>query len=124
MIKLVYVKHREVKKSFNFSTEITNGDLPRYIRHYIYENETILAAYKTSRDHGIFTLNKIVLFDNVDACKQMYTISYLSISTIFISFNEMEVEMSIVLDSGYPIRLNFVKIKYDLDFYIHALIAL
>lgn len=110
---MVYVKHKEITKSFDFSKALANDELPGYIKHYVCEDEIILAAYKTSRDHGVFTLNKMVLFDNVDSCKQMYTIAYSSISTISVLFNEEEAELNILLDSGYPLRLRFVNVKVE-----------
>lgn len=108
---MVYVKHKEITKIFDFSKFLKNEELPGYIRHYIHEDEQILAAYKTSRDHGVFTANKMVLFDNVDSCKQMYTIAYSSISTISVSFEDEIAELNIFLDSGYPLRLRFVNVK-------------
>lgn len=110
---MVYVKQKEITKSFDFSKALSQAELPGYIKHYVHDDEVVLAAYKTSRDHGVFTLNKMVLFDNVEACKQMYTIAYTSISTISVSFDDEEAELNIVLESGHPIRLGFVNVKTE-----------
>ena len=102
-----YVKYRAVTKPFNFSGIIDIKELPAYIKQYIRE-ETILVAYKTSRDHGIFTDKKIILFDNYGKRKQIYTIPYKSISTLSIVFDETSAVLDLYLDSGYPVRLKYV----------------
>lgn len=105
-----YVKYRAVTKPFYFSGIIEVEELPAYIKQYIRE-ELILATYKTSRDHGIFTDKKIVLFDNFNKRKQIYTIPYSSISTLSIIFDEKEAELDLFLDSGYPVHLKFVNMR-------------
>lgn len=104
-----YVKYRAVTKPFNFSGTIELKELPAYVKQYIRE-EKILVAYKTSRDHGIFTDKKIILFDNYGKRKQIYTIPYKSISTLSIIFDEKEVVLDLYLDSGYPVCLRYVNI--------------
>lgn len=105
-----YVKYRAVTKPFNFSGIIGNDIIPAYVKQYIRE-ELILVAYKTSRDHGIFTDRKIVLFDNYGKRKQIYTIPYSSISTLSVIFDENEAELDLFLNSGYPVHLRFVNMK-------------
>ena len=51
-----YVKYKELTKEFKFSKAFNKDDLPGYIKHYILDNELILVAYKTDRDHGFFTI--------------------------------------------------------------------
>ncbi len=103
-----YIKYRAVTKPFNFSKVIESKELPAYVKQYIRE-EQILSAYKTSRDHGIFTDKKIVLFDNYAKRKQIYTIPYKSISTLSVIFDENSAELSLFLNSGYPVRLKFIE---------------
>lgn len=113
---MFYVKYKEITKKFNFSNVINKSDLPGYIRHYVLDDEKILVAYKTSRDHGVFTDNKIILFDSVSKFKikkQMYTIPYKSISTISIIFEEDSAMLNLLLDCGYPIKLKFINVKPD-----------
>ena len=60
---------------------------------------------------------KIVLFDNYSLLgtkKQIYTIPYSSISTCSVIFRLNGAELSLFMDSGYPIRLKFVDMK-DID---------
>lgn len=78
-----------------------------YVKQYIRE-ELILVAYKTSRDHGVFTDKKVILFDNFGKRKQIYTIPYKSISTLSIIFDDTESFLDLYLDSGYPINLKFI----------------
>jgi len=111
---MAYIKYKEVTKYFNFSKVLDKTSLPAYIRQYVQDDEQIWTAYKTSRDHGIFTDRKIVLFDNFGKLgmrKQIYTIPYKSISTISVIFDSSSAELSLFLDSGYPVRLKFVSMK-------------
>lgn len=113
-VSMFYVRRKTITRKFNFSKVIDKSDLPGYIKHYIHEDETIFAAYKTARDHAVFTDKKIVLFDNYshfDARKQIYSISYKSVSAVAITFFKNKAEMDILLDSGYPVCLKFVDVK-------------
>lgn len=102
-----YIKYKAVTKPFNFSGIIDKDALPAYVKQYIRE-EIILVAYKTSRDHGIFTDKKIVLFDNYGKRKQIFTIPYSSISTLSVIFDENEAVLDLYLNSGYPVCLKFI----------------
>ncbi len=111
---MAYIKYKEVTKYFNFSKAIKKEKLPKYVNDYVFEDEQILTAYKTSRDHGIFTTRKILLFDNYSLFglrKQIYTIPYKSISSCSVIFYSTRAEFSLFLDSGYPLRLKFVNMK-------------
>jgi len=111
-----YVKYKELTKEFKFSKAFNKDDLPGYIKHYILDNELILVAYKTDRDHGVFTDKKIVLFDSYSEprnCKEIYTIPYKSVSTISIIFETTTAELHLFLDSGYPVKLKFINVKPD-----------
>ena len=69
---MAYIKYKELTKFFNFSRYIKNEDLAYYVTDYAYEDEKILVTYKTFRDHGMFTTEKMVLFD-----KNIYIRTYL-----------------------------------------------
>lgn len=105
-----YVKYRAVTKPFNFSGILDKNMIPAYVKQYVRE-ELILVAYKTSRDHGIFTDKKIVLFDNYGKRKQIYTIPYSSISTLSVIFDENEAVLDLFLNSGYPVHLKFINMS-------------
>lgn len=105
-----YVKYKAVTKPFDFSSVIDVKDLPAYVKQYV-RDELILVAYKTSRDHGIFTDKKIVLFDNYKNKKQIYTIPYSSISTLSVVFGGLDASLDIFLNSGYPLHLHFIKMS-------------
>lgn len=102
-----YMKYKAITKEFDFSGIIDKKDLPAYVKQYIRE-ELVLVAYKTTRDHGVFTDKKIILFDNYGKRKQIYTIPYKSISTLSVIFDEKEAFLDLYLDSGYPVNLRFV----------------
>ncbi len=111
---MAYIKYKEITKYFNFSSVLDKNKLPKYVNDYVFDDEKILAAYKTSTDHGIFTTEKIVLFDNYSLMgikKQIYAIPYESISTCSVIFHPKSAEISLFLDSGYPVRLKFAKMN-------------
>lgn len=114
---MAYLKYKEVTKYFNFSKMVLKGDLPKYVMDYIYDDEVILCGYKTLRDYGVFTTKKIVLFDNTSTLgitKEINTIPYKTISTLSIVYKNKAVELSLFLDSGYPVRLKFINMtNYD-----------
>lgn len=115
---MAYLKYKEVTKYFNFSEVVSIERLPNYVTDYVFEGEEILCGYKTSNDFGIFTTKKIVLFDkgsSMGLYKQIFTIPYNSISTLSIIFKINGVELSIFLDSGYPLRLKFISMKNETD---------
>ena len=105
-----YIKYKAVTKPFNFSEVTFKEELPAYAKQYIKE-EVILSAYKTSRDYGIFTDKKIVVFDNYEKRKQIYTIPYQFISTLSVIFDENHAELDLFLASGYPVNLKFIKMS-------------
>ncbi len=110
---MAYIKYKELTKYFNFETEVRIEDLPKYVMDYISESEKILIAYRTSRDFGIFTNKRMVLFDKnpLSSLKKTHIIPYKSISTSAIGFGFNNAQILMSLDSGYPLQLNFVKMS-------------
>lgn len=109
---MAYIKYKEIAKYFNFSKNIEIKALPKYVLDYVFEDEKVLAAYKTMRDHGLFTDKKIVLFDKkmtLDSTREIFTIPYSTISSASIVFRPSSAEMSLFLNSGYPLRIKFVR---------------
>jgi len=102
-----YSNLKTTKKRFHFCKTVDKEELPAYVRQYI-KKEQILTIYKTARDYGVFTDKKIVLFDNEGKSKQIYTFPYQSISVAAISFDETKAELNLILDSGFPVSLNFI----------------
>ncbi len=100
-------KIRNIVKHFRFSKVVTQDNIPAYIRQYV-KNEQVLTTYRTSHDHGVFTNTKMVLFDNQQKTKQIYTIPYKSISITSVVFGKDTAELNLYMDSGYPISLKFV----------------
>lgn len=113
---MAYIRYKEITKHFNFSRAIKREELPTYINHYVSEDENVLACYETSRDHGVFTDKKIILFDNVSVFgkyKQVFTIPYKSISLISVLFSEKSAELNITMDCTYPMKLIFVNMRAE-----------
>lgn len=105
---MAYTKYKELTKYFNFNKELEISSLPTYVTDYVENDEKIIQAYKTSRDKGIFTDKKIILFDvMMFGTKQISVIPYCSISTINILFKYNSADLIFYSDSGYPIVLKF-----------------
>lgn len=112
---MAYYKHKELTKYFYFYKQLDVNTLPKYVMDYIEDKEKILYAFATSRDIGIFTNEKIVLFDirGIINYKQIYTLPYKSISTVAILFKNTTAELLMYLDSSYPVNLKFVDLTAD-----------
>ncbi len=110
---MAYIKYKELTKYFNFETEISSDDLPKYVLDYISDSEKVMVAYKTARDYGIFTTKRMVLFDKnpLSTLKKTHIIPYKSISTSAIGFGFNNAQILLSLDSGYPLQLNFVRMN-------------
>lgn len=109
---MAFLKYKELTQYFNFFRELEEKDIPSYIRDYITSGEKVLGIYKTFRDHGVFTNKKIVLFDQKGTgnVKEITIIPYKSFSTCSIKFKLTNADILVYLDSGYPLRLRFVKL--------------
>ena len=112
---MAYIKYKEITKYFNFSHNLNLKDLPWYSLDYVFGDEKVLVAFKTKRDHAVFTDKKMILFDNTNLFlkKQITIIPYKSISSSSIIYMKGKTEISLFLDSGYPLRLKFVNTKRD-----------
>ncbi len=110
---MAFIKFKELTQYFYFFREVSNNNLPQYIKDYIREDEAILRVYKTYRDHGVFTTKKIILFDQrgTGNVKEITCIPYKSISTLSIKFRKKTTDLFINLNSGYPLRLKFIKLS-------------
>ncbi len=109
---MAYIKYKELTKYFNFNREISNDNLPSYVTDYVSNKETIYKSYKTKRDKALFTDKRMILFDvhPLWNSKKIHMIPYKSISTGAILFETNSASILLSFDSGYQIRLNFVKL--------------
>lgn len=109
---MAFVKFKELTKYFNFNNEIDKDNLPKYVLDYLEPSETIYKAYKTARDKAIFTDKRMILFDVAPLSfeKKIHIIPYMAISSGAISFLPNSGAILLTLDSGYQMRLNFVKL--------------
>ena len=110
---MAYIKYKELTKYFNFNKEIDKETLPNYVMDYIKKGEVVFKAYKTSRDKGIFTDERMILFDvnPITNSKKIHIIPYSSISSGAILFNLNSGSILLSFDSGYQLKLNFVKLN-------------
>lgn len=106
---MAYIKYKELTKYFNFNAKIDVKALPNYALDYVYDDEKILAAYKTKRDKAIFTDKRMILFDVTPFTKKkkIHLLPYKSISTSAISYSLNKSQILISYDSGYQLRLDF-----------------
>ncbi len=110
---MAFIKFKEITHYFNFFKEIGTNDIPKYINDYIVDGEEIWAVYKTYRDHGVFTNEKIILFDQrgMGNIKEITTIPYKTISTFSVKFAKSTTDFYMNMYSGYPFRLRFIKLS-------------
>lgn len=109
---MILAKYSKAINGFSFSEVVSRDDLPGYARQYV-KKENILTIYKTSRDYGVFTDKKVVLFDNNSSSKQIYTIPYKSFSTISVVFYDESAELQFLLNTNENVTLNFENMSGD-----------
>lgn len=105
----------DISRNVSFSKVLNKKELPGYIKHYVLEDENVLVAYKTSRDHAIFTDDKVVIFDTLKKInrKEIYTLPYNNVIAISITFDIIDAEMNLYLEYGYPIKLKFIDLEAE-----------
>ena len=107
---MAYIKYKELTKYFNFNKRINEEDLPTYVTDYFKKNEKVIQAYQTSRDKGVFTSERMVLFDvnPLDGSKKIHIIPYSSISSSAILYKRSSASILFSFDSGYQMELKFI----------------
>lgn len=105
----------DISRNVSFSKVLNKKELPGYIKHYVLEDENVLVAYKTSRDHAVFTDNKVVIFDTLTKInrKDIYTLPYSNIIAVSITFDVIDAEMNLYLEYGYPVKLKFIDLEAE-----------
>jgi len=109
---MAYVKYKELTKYFYFNKEVSSDKLPNYVLDYLDPHETIYKAYKTARDKGIFTNERMILFDvtPLSSSKKVHVLPYKSISSGAILFKHNSGSILLSFDSGYQLKLNFIRL--------------
>ena len=109
---MAYLKYKELAQYFNFFDKLDIKHLPQYVIDYIEDDEKIYAAYATYRDKCVFTDKKILLLNQKGITgkkKKIHIFPYCSISSSAIEYNGGKTAILLSMDSGYQLRLNFVK---------------
>ena len=119
---MAYARFKELTKYFDFRNEVDIRELPFYATEYVNPGEKILQAYKTARDHAVFTDKTMILFDRdlVGSYKKIHIIPYQSISTSAICYRPGRVEILMSMDSGYQMRIVFVNMDHEKKEHIKA----
>lgn len=113
---MAYIKYKELTKYYNFSNELEIKDIPQYVYSYIEEEEQILIAYKTYDDMFLLTNNKLIVVDMsglIIKRQKVHFFPYISISSSAIEFSKGKAAIHLSMDSGYQVRLNFVKLTKE-----------
>ena len=120
-----YMKYKELTKYFNFRKEIETNNLPKYVKDYLFDDEKVVRGYVTRKDKGIFTDKRAILFDLrwFGLIKTIHIIPYKSISTLAVSYRKSKVSLFFSMDSGYPIKLNFINLSPEGKMHIRKLYA-
>ena len=108
---MAYIKYKELTGYFNFSEEMDLGNLPQYVIDYISPGESVVAGYATTDDKFVLTTKKILLFDvrSFGRRKTIHIFPFNSISSSALEFKTNSSAILLSMDSGYQVRLNFVK---------------
>jgi hypothetical protein len=113
---MAYIKFKELTHYFNFYQELDIGTLPDYVFQYLSKGEDIWAVYSTQRDKCLFSDRKIILFDRkgmAGIVKKIHFFPYKNISSSAILFNNKTVSILLTMDSGYQLKLNYVKMTAE-----------
>ena len=112
---MAYIKYKELTKYFNFSKELEVKDLPNYVTDYLSDKEVVFKAYKTTRDKGMFTNERMILFDvnPFTRSKKIHIIPYKSISSGAVLFKHTSGSILLSFDSGYQLKLNFIRMNAE-----------
>ena len=86
--------------------------LPQYVLDYVFEDEKILIVYTTTRNHGVFTDKKFILFDNnmsLGQRREIITIPYDKMTALSIIYYTNHVELKMFLNNSGEIILKFLR---------------
>ena len=107
---MAYIKYKELTKYFNFNKQLSVDGLPTYVTDYFKSSEKVIQAYQTSRDKGVFTNQRMILFDvnPFNGSKKIHIIPYSSISSGAICYERFSASILFSFDSGYQMELKFI----------------
>ena len=111
---MAYIRYKEITRNFNFSKNLDIDNVPDYVLDYVYDGETVLAAYKVGKDYSIFTTKKMVIFDNSQEFggkKEVMTIPYRSATAHSIAFHSSSAEIYMLMETSNPLILKFSSLK-------------
>lgn len=120
---MAYIKYKELAHYFNFYKQLDTATLPKYVTDYLGKDEKINAVYSTFRDKCLFSDRKIVLFDRRGGLfgifeNKIHMFPYKNISSSAIVYKRNSVTLLFTMNSGYQLKLNFVKMKPEDKSYI------
>ena len=109
---MAYIKYKELTKYFNFNKQLSVEGLPSYVTDYFKKDERPVQAYQTSRDKGVFTNERMILFDvnPLNGSKKIHIIPYSSISSGAIMYERTSASILFSFDSGYQMELKFIRL--------------
>lgn len=124
---MAFVKFKPLASRFNFHSKISINDIKEEMNFYIPENEKVFAVYKSKRDMLLLTDKRLVLVDKKGIRgfrRSIYGINYRSISAYELSVREFDSKLTLALDSGYLVIMNFSKgISLEEVSYLYKYIA-
>ena len=112
---MAYIKYKELTKYYHFSEELDVTKLPEYTYNFIEDNEALLLAYADGINMFIFTSRKLIVFEvNTLLNKhKVHFFPYNHISSTAIETIPGRLAIYLSMDSGYQVRLNFVKLTKE-----------
>ena len=113
---MAYIKYKELTKYYNFSKELDLKDIPRDIYSYTQNGEEVLIAYSTFNDMFLLTNYKLIVVDTsglINKRQKIHFFPFNRISSSAIEFSKGKAAIHLSMDSGYQVRLNFVKLTKE-----------
>ena len=113
---MAYIKYKEITRYFNFRRELSREEIPKKVYSYIEANEEILIVYSTGNSIFCLTSLKLIIFDVrgiIELKETVHFFPFVSISSTAIEYVGSRVAILLSMDSGYQVRLNFVKMSEE-----------
>lgn len=109
---MAFIKFKPLTSIFNFKKTLTLEEIPKDISKYFIEGETLVMAFRSVRDIGIFTNKRILLIDKkgIRGFRQrISSVNYSSICSYDINIRHIDTFIDLTLSSGHKLLLNFIK---------------
>ncbi len=106
----------KIRNKYHFTRTKDNKQLPKYITDHVFEGEDIWLTYTTTKNHGVFTNKKLILFHNEMSLRQkreIISVPYDNITLISVIYYENKADLKLYLNNGDLITLRIIRMLPD-----------